>query len=213
MGAVAGWWQACRPCNERVSALTRIENARLCVDNPGTMATPSPFSLLPDLPQKLGTVLRPPAWAVQEAQRRLVLLLNHVLQQEPEAMARLARQQGGVLALRWRQFHFGLILTPAGLLDWAAPGATADLTLTLTEPSALALLRAALAGDKPAVRIEGNVQLAAEINWVVDHVRWDVEDDLARIIGDAQAHHLVAAARQALTALRAWLTPPRGAAE
>jgi ubiquinone biosynthesis protein UbiJ len=31
---------------------------------------------------------------VEEVQRRLVLLANHVLMQEPEAQARLARQAG-----------------------------------------------------------------------------------------------------------------------
>lgn len=175
------------------------------------MATPSPFSFLPPPLQGLGAALQPPAWAVEEAQRRIVLLLNHVLQQEPEAMARLARQQGRVVALHWRGWQFRLVLTPVGLLDLAAADAPADLTLTVPEPSALVLLRTALAGDKPPVRIEGDVQLAAEVNWVADHVRWDVEEDLARLLGDANAHHLVAAARQALATLRAWLTPSRGA--
>jgi ubiquinone biosynthesis protein UbiJ len=50
-------------------------------------------------------------------------------------------------------------------------------------------------GDKPAVRIEGDVQLAAEVNWLVDHVRWDLEEDLARVMGDAPAHTVVQMAR------------------
>jgi ubiquinone biosynthesis protein UbiJ len=166
---------------------------------------------LTDWLRSIGAALQPPPWAVEEAQRRVVLLLNHVLQQEPEAMARLARQQGRRVALHWRGFEFKLLLTPAGLLDLAPAGATADLTLTVTEPAPLALLRAALAGDKPAVRIEGDVQLAAEVNWLADHVRWDIEEDLARLIGDAPAHQLCEAARQALVALRARLTSVRGA--
>lgn len=39
--------------------------------------------------------------------------------------------------------------------------------------------------DKPAVSIEGDVQLAAEVAWLVDNLRWDVEEDLSRLIGDA----------------------------
>ena len=35
-----------------------------------------------------------------------------------------------------------------------------------------------------ALQVSGDVQLAAEVNWLVDHVRWDAEDDLARAIGD-----------------------------
>ena len=29
---------------------------------------------------------------------------------------------------------------------------------------------------------------AAEVQWLVDHVRWDLEEDLARLFGDAPAH-------------------------
>jgi len=175
------------------------------------MATQSPFSFLDDLFQKVGASLQPPAWAVQEVQRRIVLLLNHVLMQEQEAMTRLARQKGRVVLFHWREFEFKLQLTPAGLLDLAAADTPSDLTLSVTEASPVALVQAALAGDKPAVRIEGDVQLAAEVNWLVDHVRWDVEEDLARLIGDAPAHGLAQAARNALAALRQWLTPARGA--
>jgi ubiquinone biosynthesis protein UbiJ len=56
-------------------------------------------------------------------------------------------------------------------------------------------------GDKPAVRIEGDVQLAAEVNWLVDHVRWDLEEDLARVMGDAPAHTVVQLARSMVQAL------------
>jgi len=178
------------------------------------MATQSPFSLLEDVFQQLGSTLQPPpipGWAVQEAQRRVVLLLNHVLMQEPEAMVRLARQKGRVVLFHWRQFHFKLLLTPAGLLDLAGPEEAADLTLAVTEESPAALVQSTLAGAKPAVRIEGDVQLAAEVNWLVDHVRWDVEEDLARIIGDAPAHALGQAARRLGETVRQWLVQRGGA--
>jgi len=177
------------------------------------MATQSPFSFLENVFQKVSTRLQPPPWAVQEVQRRIVLLLNHVLMQEPEAMARLERQKGRVVLFHWREFEFKLQLTPAGLLDLAATETPSDLTLSVTESSPVALVQAALAGDKPGVRIEGDVQLAADVNWLVDHVRWDLEEDLARLIGDAPAHGLAQAARNALATLRQWLTPSRGAKE
>ena len=128
-------------------------------------------------------------------------------------MTRLARQKGRVVLFHWREFQFKLQLTPAGLLDLAPAGTASDLTLSVTETSPLALAQAALAGDKPAVRIEGDVQLAAEVNWLVDHVRWDIEEDLARIIGDVPAHSLGQAARRAVEAMRQWLTPSRGGRE
>lgn len=155
------------------------------------MATQSPFSMLEGLFQNFNLPVTPPAWAVEEGHRRIVLLLNHVLQQEPQAMERLIRQKGRVVLSQWRHFSFKVVVTPAGLLDLATQDATADLTLVITEESPFAIAQAVLQGNKPSVRIEGDVQLAAEINWLADNVRWDVEEDLARIMGDAPAHMLV----------------------
>ena len=114
----------------------------------------------------------------------------------------MVRQKGRVVRMQWRDFRLEFSPTPAGLLEIATPGATPDLLLTVTETSPFALAQAALRGDKPAVRIEGDVQLAAEINWLVDNVRWDAEEDLSRILGDAPAHALGQAARQAAQALQ-----------
>ena len=139
--------------------------------------------------------MTPPAWAVDEAHRKTVLLLNHVLQQEPQAMERLARQKGRVVLSQWREFSFKVLVTPAGLLDLASADAASDLTLVVTEQSPLAIAQSVMQGEKPAVRIEGDVQLAAEINWLADHVRWDLEEDLARVLGDAPAHMVVQAGR------------------
>jgi ubiquinone biosynthesis accessory factor UbiJ len=166
------------------------------------MATQSPFLLFEGFFNQIGARLQPPAWVVDEVQNRLVLLLNHVIGQEPEAMARLARQTGRVVRFAWRDVVVQLAATPAGLLERMPTTAAAELTLTLTQQSPFDLARAALQGEKPAVRIEGDVQLAAEVNWLADHVRWDIEEDVARLIGDAPAHTAGQIVRQALQALR-----------
>jgi ubiquinone biosynthesis protein UbiJ len=166
------------------------------------MATQSPFSLLEGVLQNLNLPLTPPPWAVGEAHRRLVLLLNHVLMQEPQAMERLVRQKGRVVRMQWRGLSFVVVVTPAGLLDVAAADAQPDLSLVITEESPLAIAQEIMQGGKPAVRIEGDVQLAAEVSWLIDHVRWDIEEDLARVLGDAPAHGLVQAARSMAQALQ-----------
>ncbi len=144
---------------------------------------------------------QPPQWLVSEVHQRLVLFLNHVLMQEKEAMERLVRQKGRVARVQWRGYSMALQITPAGLFNVAPEGAQPDLLLEVTETSPLALAQVALRGDKPSIRIEGDVQLAADINWLVDHVEWDVEEDLARIIGDAPAHTVAKVARSAAQAL------------
>ena len=160
------------------------------------MATQSPFLLLEGFLKTLPLPdLQPPSWAREEVQRRIVLLLNHILSQEKEAMSRLTRQKGRVMQLQWRSFSMCLVATPAGLLDQADAMAKADLVLALTEESPLNLAQGFLSGTRPAVRIAGDVQLAAEVNWLADHVRWDLEEDLARVIGDTPAHTLSETAR------------------
>ena len=166
------------------------------------MSKQSPFSFLDGLLERIVSGPQPPAWLVHEVQHRAVLFLNHVLMQEREAMDRLARQAGRTAHVQWRNFFMTLAITPAGLLDRAPEGAVPDLRLEVSETSPLTLARSALAGERPTIRIEGDVQLAADINWVVDNVRWDVEDDLARVIGDAPARAVASVAGRVAAALR-----------
>ncbi|WP_367065986.1 hypothetical protein [Oryzisolibacter sp. LB2S] len=166
------------------------------------MATQSPFSFLNGLAERVRQGPQAPAWLVHELQHRVVLFLNHVLMQEREAMDRLVRQRGRVALVQWRIYTMALQVTPAGLLDLAPQDAVPDLRLEITETSPLTLARGALRGDKPTIRIEGDVQLAGEINWLVDHVRWDVEEDLARLVGDAPARAIASVAGRAADALR-----------
>lgn len=171
------------------------------------MATPPPFPFLDGFFERLGKGLQPPSWMVEEIQRRVALTVNHVLMQEPQAQSRLARHAGRTLRATWRAFSIGLTITPAGLFELAPASAAADLKLALTEESPAKLGSSALRGEKPPVHIEGDVQLAAEINWIVDSVRWDAEEDLSRVIGDAPAHAVAEAGRRAVDALRRFLAP------
>ncbi|MEN9904442.1 MAG: hypothetical protein RLZZ555_1007 [Pseudomonadota bacterium] len=166
-----------------------------------------PFSFPPlDLLQQFaGRLPAPPAWLQAELHNRLVLLLNHVLQQEPQAMDRLRRQQGKRLRLNWGSIQLELEPTAAGLLALGQQSDSPDLQLRVAEASPLALAQTLLAGGKPPVEIQGDVQLAAEIGWLVDNLRWDLEEDLSRLFGDVQAHRIASAARMLVQALRGFL--------
>lgn len=176
------------------------------------MATQSPFSMLEGFLQDFKLPFTPPDWVIEETQRRVVLLVNHVLMQEPQATGRLARQKGRTVLVQWQTLSFKVLITPAGLLDLAPGSGLSDLVLTLTEPSPLALVQGLAQGGKPAVRVEGDVQLAAEMNWLTDHVRWDLEADLARIMGDVPAHMLVSIGRNLIQALQQFVVQGRNSA-
>ena len=158
------------------------------------MSTQPPFSWLAQaadtlraqLPPNLAQAMVPAPWLIA-------------------ARDRLQRQKGRVLQVCWRDQVFQCQFTPAGLLELVAPSTStraADLVLRVNETSPLALVKTLAQGDKPAIRIEGDVQLAAEVNWLFDHVRWEPEEDLARLIGDAPAHAVAQNVRKCLDALR-----------
>ena len=146
-------------------------------------------------------------WLIDEAQQRVILFINHVLMQEPAARERLQRQKGRSIQLVWHDFVFQCVCTPAGLMEWvpSSESSKPDLILQVNETSPFVLAKSVLQGDKPPIRIEGDVQLAAEVNWLIDHVRWDVEEDLSRIIGDAPAHMVVQNAKKVVEALRSFV--------
>ncbi len=162
------------------------------------MNTSSPFSFL----ESLATRFQPPAWVVDEAQQRLILFLNHVVMQEKEAQDRLARKKGSVLHVRWSLFAMDLLITPAGLLDRAGSAAKPDLLISVAADSPVVVLQSVLAGQPPPVKIEGDVQLAAELGWLAENLRWDVEEDMSRVLGDIPAHALADAGRRLLAALK-----------
>jgi len=165
------------------------------------MNNTSPFSFL----ESIATRFQPPAWVVDEGQQRLVLFLNHVLLQEKQAQERLLRQKGRVVHLRWGLFAIDLIVTPAGLADRAPALSKPDLVLSVAAESPLTAVQSVLAGKTPPVKIEGDVQLAADIGWLAENLRWDAEEDLSRLIGDAPAHALADAGRRLASGLRQFL--------
>lgn len=159
----------------------------------------------PGVPNFLQSILgriRPPDWVVDEVQNRVVLLLNHVLMQEPVAQERLERQKNKPVRVQWGDFHLTLAATPAGLLERPSGPVKPELSVSLTQTSPLDLAQSLLLGDKPTVDIQGDVQLAADVAWLVDNVRWDVEEDLSRVVGDATAHTLARVARKAAASIK-----------
>ena len=165
---------------------------------------PPPLKWAAEAMPRLLESMAPPAWLEDELLHRLILWLNHVLQAEPQATARLARQKGQKIELCWRDRRWQFSPTAAGLLE-RVTFEKSDLRLLVMDHSVTDMLSVLSRGEKPRVHVEGDVQLAAEINWCMDHVRWDIEEDLSRWLGDVPAHQLAQWGRQGLKALREFL--------
>lgn len=128
---------------------------------------------------------------------RLALLANHVLSREPAAVERLRPHAGKFIrlhvrdapaALAWLPSVLTVVVTPAGLLDWD-DGAerVADLEVHVDASNPARTVADAVSGRRPQVDVAGDAALAADVSWLADHLRWDVQDDLARVVGDGPA--------------------------
>lgn len=147
--------------------------------------------------QALTALLAPPMM------ERLTLVINHVLASESVATERLKPHQGRTLRLhlqRWPTLlpappALAMRVTPAGLLEWcgAEPPAEADLELRVDAPNPALLGMQWLAGETPAVELQGDAALAGDVNWLIANLRWDVEADLERLFGARLAHELARA--------------------
>lgn len=144
---------------------------------------------------------------------RLTLVINHVLSSEPVATARLQPHAGRTVALaitNWPALlpappALAWRVTPAGMLDWCGTElpAAADLAVTLDAPNPALLVGRLIAGEAPAVQIDGDAQLAGDVNWLLLNLRWDVAADLERLFGPAVAqplHRMATALAQAVRA-------------
>ncbi len=129
---------------------------------------------------------------------RLVLMINHVIAAEPVAVGRLMPHAGKSIRFRfdgWPSLLPALpnalfTVTPAGLIEWRSEDealVTEDLTVSVDASNPARAAFRAFTGDKPDITIAGDAALAGDVNWLVDNLRWDIEDDIAKLIGDAPA--------------------------
>jgi ubiquinone biosynthesis accessory factor UbiJ len=146
------------------------------------------------------------------AQARLLLVVNHVVAREPAAVQRLKAHAGRRLAVAlvdqpgWLPAlpPMRVAITPAGLFDSDGDSldAAPDLTLRMSMPAPPQLLAALTGGPLPSVHIEGAAAVAADMHWLADNLRWDIEADLAQAVGATPARLAMSVGRAARQALR-----------
>jgi len=140
------------------------------------------------------------ALAERSVMERLVLLVNHVIAAEPAALERLRPHAARTVQIElsgWPTLlpkvgPFAFRITPAGLVEWLAEAAAvpADLRIAVDAANPALALTRVMAGDRPQVVVSGDAAFATDIDWLIDNLRWDLQDDLARLVGAAPARQI-----------------------
>jgi ubiquinone biosynthesis protein UbiJ len=126
--------------------------------------------------------------------------INHLLAGEDWARQKLAPHAGKLTILKVGGVDFRFLIQNTGLLSEPAgasegePGTEPALTITMSPGSLLAVARRD-EGALKNVEVRGDADLAQAVMFLVGNLRWDVEEDLARVIGDIAAHRMVSDAK------------------
>ena len=116
--------------------------------------------------------------------------LNHLLAHEGWARAKLIAHAGKVA-----QFHIGaatlkLQVAADGLLDSAPLDTPAAVTI-LVRAADLPLIVQHRDRAFSYVKVEGDADFAGTISQVAQSLRWELADDLSRLVGDIAARRIV----------------------
>jgi ubiquinone biosynthesis protein UbiJ len=119
-----------------------------------------------------------------------------MLRSSPLAMERLRAHAGRTAAFHVGPLTFAFTVQTTGAVTSAVAGAARDLEVRL---SPFLLPRLALQDERAyrEVEMQGDAEFAHEVSFLARHLRWDVEEDLSKVVGDIAAHRAVGAARSA----------------
>ena len=119
--------------------------------------------------------------------------LNHVLRQQVWARDRLRAHAGRVVRMvvvsPLGRLSADSRITLDGILETTANEAP-SVTLVLT-PSVNAVFDTLRGGPQALaghLKVEGDAMVAAAVAEIAQHLRWEVEEDLSQVVGDALAH-------------------------
>ena len=131
--------------------------------------------------------------------------INHVLASEPWACAELARHANKTILLQLPLGDLCFEITPDGLLASLKEIETPALTLEVSS-KALSDLAGSTGSLREqafkAVKITGDADLAQLLGRLAGQLRWEYEEDLARLVGDAPANFAVRQGKKFVSATR-----------
>ena len=124
---------------------------------------------------------------------------HHLLRDAQWARRRLAGHTGKQVQIKFPLGVFLLRIAADGDVERGETAAAPDLVIELTPVAAAKWLADRTAGWREA-KVDGDMELAAAISFVMANLRWDYEEDLSRVIGDVAAYRVARSVRH----LSAW---------
>ncbi len=133
------------------------------------------------------------------AAKPIAAAANHLLAREAWARERLAPYAGKTARLVFSSVAVTFVVQPDGYLIGVDESEAPQVDVAIAVPADA--LPAFVQGGQTAVmkhvKIEGDAEFATLLGKLAEHLRWEPEEDLAKLIGDAAAHRVATLVRAA----------------
>jgi ubiquinone biosynthesis protein UbiJ len=124
--------------------------------------------------------------------------LQHITNQNNWSRQHLIAYAGKVVKFDIVLIKTRLLILEDGSLGVAPKNAAVDASIHI--PPSLALrLMAKDEAAKMLIKVEGDTHLATALGKVLQHIRWDVEEDLSKVIGDIPANKIASATKKVIS--------------
>ena len=120
--------------------------------------------------------------------------INHLLQQDPDERSRLLPHAGKIARIDSKVAEIRLAVEADGFLGPANRDAQPSVSIFINAAD-LPLLIQDRTRAFSRVRIEGDAEFANALSQLITNLRWDPEEDLAKIFGDVAAVRMAALIR------------------
>lgn len=115
------------------------------------------------------------------------IILNHVLSQNDWMSTRLKKFHNKTILIKISELSMYFSVNKKGLLEYIGQVKNPDASISMPIKS---LINQILHKENKDITIKGDIDLAREVSEILKKIKWDVEEDLSKIIGDVAANRV-----------------------
>ena len=125
--------------------------------------------------------------------------INHLIEQEKWARDLLLRHDHKIVAVELPFGSFRLLIQDGLLQDAKQEDIESSVSLEISQEAFWAFVKDGKGAAMKFVRISGDVYLAADLNRLFAELRWEAEEDLSKLIGDAPSRRIIVESKKVFT--------------
>ena len=115
------------------------------------------------------------------------IVLNHVLSQNDWMSSRLKKFHNKNILIKISEISMFFKVNKQGLLEHISQVKNPDASISMPIKS---FVNQIIHKENKGITIKGDIDLAKEVSEILKKIKWDVEEDLSKIIGDVAANRL-----------------------